>query len=185
MALALACDPGSEGESTGAETADTGGELASFSLWQGSEQPQMVVSGGPLAVELGSQALYMFALPVVGQGFVLPEDPRNFIDPKAPRITAYVDIPGHATANDGHFARVLDFPLRFSVSADGTATSDYVALVIPLSLAEIQALEGVRGTLYAELATWEHGLHAGAETGNDLPLVFRAEIVVAAPPMAH
>ena len=146
LALCTGCAstlPGSEGD-------DTGEDGAWFEIGWGDESFSPLVDGDAFPVVWGGQGAAMFPMPIRGGGFVLPDDPRNYLDERAPIMDLHVDIEGFNTGIGGYFKRIANYPVVFEILDDGTYEFIYVAIILPDDVDPF-ALEGLPARLWVQL----------------------------------
>lgn len=157
LSCALGCDPShphwgdEEGDGDG-EAGDGDGD-GWFALGQGEVEFTQVEAGDELLMVLGGQGLLMFPMPIHGGGFVLPDDPSDYTDPKVPVLDMHLDIEGFNNGFGGHFARIANYPIPFEVLDDGTYEFIYVTIFVPDELANPCDIDEQPGHLHAELET--------------------------------
>ena len=125
--------------------------------------------GDELLMVLGGQGLLMFPMPLRGGGFRVPKDPLDYTDPAAPILDIHIDIEGHVYDN-GHFERVVNYPIPLSPLGDGSFEFIYVTLFIPDELVDPCAIDGLPGQIHAEL-----------DVVDGDRLVWDREVVIAVP----
>lgn len=106
---------------------------------------------GLLPVVVGPQGLYMFSMPLRGQGFYNPPDP-SFDNPDMPILQAWVEIDGYELTDQGRFNEVVDYPALFypSQSEPGVLEGPAVWLVLPDGV-DPEQIVGLDARLHAEL----------------------------------
>jgi hypothetical protein len=90
-----------------------------------------IEDGGEMHIVWGSQGAAMFPMPIRGAEFTLPDDPADFTDERAPMMDLTVDIDGFNDGVGGHFKRIANYPVAFSVLGDGTYEFIYVRVIVP------------------------------------------------------
>lgn len=156
----------SSGSTTGADVVGT------FEVGWGDTEFHPLVEGGRLEVVWGGQGAAMFPLPLRGSEFVLPDPPDDFTSEKAPLFDLEIDIEGHNDDVGGHFKRLANYPITFSVLPDGTYEFVYVAVLLPDEV-DPTTLDGLPAHLWARLRPYGS---APLEVELDL-------VVVGAPPI--
>ena len=121
-----------------------------FIMGQGELDWEPIEDGDELLMVLGGQGLLMFPMPLQGSGFKIPDDPTDYTHPDAPILDIYLDIEGHAY-DDGHFEKVLNYPIPLTPVGDGSYQFIYVTLFIPDELVNPCDIHGLEGKLRAEL----------------------------------
>lgn len=129
-----------------------------LALGQGETQFVEVEQGDELLMVLGGQGLLMFPMPIRGGGFVLPDDPSDYTDPKVPILDMHLDIDGFNIGFGGHFARIANYPIPFEVLDDDTYEFIYVTIFVPDELANPCDIDEQPGHLHAELETADNQL---------------------------
>lgn len=161
MTTACAAEPGSAQtgpdpsgeESDGTATGAPGG--AWFEIGWGDTSFMPLGDGDDFTVVWGGQGAAMFPMPIRGGDFVLPDDPKNYLDEKAPLLDLHIDIEGHNDGFGGHFKRIANYPVTFTVLDDGTYEFVYVAIILPDEVDPYE-LEGLPAHLWVQLRPWEH-----------------------------
>lgn len=155
---ATGCDPSSPiydgGFDEGDDSADSGTtnpDGAWIAMGQGEEGWFPVEDGDELVMVLGGQGLLMFPMPLRGSGFTLPPDPSDYTDPRTPIFDMYLDVPGFDLDFGGHFKRLSNYPVPFTVLPDGTYEFVYITLFVPDELPDPCDIDGLPGELHAEL----------------------------------
>ncbi len=149
----LACDPSKpHGDDEQSGDGDPSPD-AWFSMGQGESDWNEVNDGDSLVMVLGGQGLLMFPMPIRGKGFTLPAEPADWTDPDIPLLDIQLDIEGFNIGFGGHFSRIANYPVPFSVLADGTYEFIYITIFVPDELADPCDINGLPGELHAELDT--------------------------------
>lgn len=157
--LSTACDPSSPFYGGSGDTASTGGSGDSgngdewFVVGQGEFEYSQLDDGTELEMVLGGQGLLMFPMPIRGEGFRLPDDPKDYTHPDTPILDMYLDIEGYNIGFGGHFARIANYPLPFDILANGTYEFIYVTIFVPDELVNPCDIDELPGFLHAELET--------------------------------
>jgi hypothetical protein len=145
---------------------DSSDDGAWFEVGWGDQAFATLEDGDEFPVVWGGQGAAMFPMPVRGGGFVLPEDPRNYLDEKAPIMDLHVDIDGYNTGIGGHFKRIANYPVVFSILEDGTYEFVYVAIILPDEVDPFE-IDGLPATLWVQLRPYDRE-----------PLIHELELVV-------
>jgi hypothetical protein len=172
-AVALACGPGdassadSDPDDSGSMTttpdddsdtttpSDTGTPDGGwFQVGWGIDSFAPIEDGDEFTIVWGTQGAAMFPMPVRGGEFVLPDDPGDYTDPKAPLMDLELDIEGHNDGFGGHFKRIANYPLVFEVLDDGSYEFLYVAIILPDDKDPME-LEGLPAHLHVALRPFE------------------------------
>lgn len=127
---------GEEGTATDSDTTQDipdlpDGAVPWFEVGWGERGFAPLEAGGELRIVWGAQGSAMFPMPVRGGNFVLPDDPKDYYDEKAPLLDLELDIEGHNDGPGGHFKRIANYPVTFDVGDDGTYEFVYVAVIVP------------------------------------------------------
>lgn len=149
----LACDPSrpnDDDDNTGDGDPNTD---AWFLMGQGETGWNEVDDGDSLVMVLGGQGLLMFPMPIRGEGFTLPDDPQDWTDPNIPILDIHLDIEGFNIGFGGHFSRIANYPVPFTILEDGTYEFVYITIFVPDELTDPCDIHGLPGELYAELDT--------------------------------
>lgn len=133
---------------------DTSDDGAWFEVGWGDEVFAPIADGDDFPVVWGGQGAAMFPMPIQGGGFVLPDDPRDYLDEKAPIMDLHVDIEGHNNGIGGHFKRIANYPVAFSILEDGTYEFVYVAIILPDEVDPFE-LEGLPARLWVQLRPYD------------------------------
>ncbi|HLT38889.1 MAG TPA: hypothetical protein VK034_21525 [Enhygromyxa sp.] len=151
----LACDPSRPHDDSNEEQTGDGDPNpdAWFLMGQGELGWTEVEDGDSLLMVLGGQGLLMFPMPIRGHGFTLPENPKDYTHPDIPLLDIHLDIEGFNIGFGGHFSRIANYPIPFSILADGTYEFVYITIFVPDELQDPCAIDGLPGELYAELDT--------------------------------
>jgi hypothetical protein len=154
-----ACDPsrpiyGGDGLDEGDGPPGSG---AWFLMGQGESGWNEVKNGDELLMVLGGQGLLMFPMPIRGKGFKLPDDPSNWTHPDIPKLHMQLDIEGFNVGFGGHFARIANYPVPFTILDDGTYEFVYITIFVPDALADPCDIHGLPGSLHADLDTADLG----------------------------
>lgn len=149
----LACDPnpaadGEDDSETGEPNPD-----AWILMGQGESGWNEVEDGDELVMVLGGQGLLMFPMPIRGEGFTIPDDPSDWTDPDIPTLDIHLDIEGFNIGFGGHFSRIANYPVPFTVLDDGTYEFVYITIFVPDELTDPCDIDGLPGELHAELDT--------------------------------
>ncbi len=149
----LACDknPG-DGEDVGDGDGDPSTD-AWFLMGQGEYDWNEVEDGDELLMVLGGQGLLMFPMPIRAGGFPLPDEPSDWTDPDIPMLDIHLDIEGFNIGFGGHFSRIANYPVPFTILPDGTYEFIYITIFVPDELADPCDIDGLPGELHAELET--------------------------------
>lgn len=160
--LALACDPNKQDDEDESETGDPD---AWISMGQGETGWNEVLEGDELVMVLGGQGLLMFPMPIRGEGFTVPADPSDWTHPDIPMLDIHLDIPGFNVGFGGHFSRIANYPVPFTILPDGTYEFVYITMFVPDELADPCDIDGLAGEFHAELhtadgytLTWDRGV---------------------------
>ena len=157
LALTAACDPSRPlfgGGGGGNDDQDTGpsGD-AWFLRGQGEFGWDEIEEGERLEMVLGGQGLLMFPMPMHAGGFTLPDDPKDYTDPRVPILDMYLDIDGYNIGFGDHFSRIANYPIPFDILDDGTYEFIYVTIFVPDELADPCDVDEQAGQVHAELET--------------------------------
>jgi hypothetical protein len=145
----------SDTDSDTLETSDTDPpEAGWFQVGWGIDSFAPIENGSEFTIVWGTQGAAMFPMPVRGGDFVLPDDPGDYTDPKAPLMDLELDIEGHNDGFGGHFKRIANYPLVFEVLEDGTYEFLYVAIILPDDKDPLE-LEGLPAHLHVTLRPYE------------------------------
>lgn len=147
--------PGDEGDPI-EEGDPTGEPIGWFEIGWGDQEFNPLPDGGDLHIVWGSQGAAMFPMPVRGAEFVLPDDPGDFYDEKAPLLDLELDIDGFNDGFGGHFKRIANYPLGFDVLPDGTYEFIYVRVLVPDTL-DPRELRGRAAHLWVQLRPHDSG----------------------------
>lgn len=140
-----------------------------FEIGWGVDSFTPVVDGGEFMVVWGTQGSAMFPMPIRAGEFVLPDDPGDYTDPKAPLMDLELDIEGHNDGIGGHFKRIANYPLVFDILGDGTYEFLYVAIILPDDADPLE-LEGLPAHLHVQIRPYE-----AAPIERDFDLVVAVE----------
>ena len=165
----LACEPVGPGEDEGNDETPSGDGW--FLMGQGESGWNEVDEGDELLMVLGGQGLLMFPMPIRGQGFTLPDDPSDWTDPDIPILDIHLDIEGFNIGFGGHFSRIANYPVPFTILDDGTFEFVYITIFVPDELTDPCAIDGLPGDIHAEL-----------ETADGETLTWDRSVVIAVPP---
>lgn len=150
----LACDPSKPHYDDGDEpTGDGDPSGAWFLMGQGESGWNEVEDGDELLMVLGGQGLLMFPMPIRGDGFTLPDDPSDWTHPDIPMLDIHLDIEGFNIGFGGHFSRIANYPVPFTVLESGTYEFVYITIFVPDELSDPCDIDGLPGQLHAELDT--------------------------------
>jgi hypothetical protein len=193
--FATACEPKDPGDDVGEETgADTEtSTMPSSQSQSASESDAMTETGDPASgwfevgwgidsfapieagdefpIVYGNQGSAMFPMPIRAGEFVLPDDPSDYLDPRAPKMNLELDIEGHNDGFGGHFKRIANYPLVFEILPDGTYEFLYVAIILPDEKVP-EDLVGLPAHLRVEIQPYESE-----------PIVRELDLVVALAPV--
>lgn len=134
---------------------DTGTPSAGwFEVGWGVDSFAPLSDGDDFTIVWGTQGAAMFPMPVRGGDFVLPDDPGDYNDPKAPLMDLELDIEGHNDGFGGHFKRIANYPLVFEVQEDGSYEFLYVAIILPDDKDPME-LDGLPAHLHVTLRPYE------------------------------
>jgi hypothetical protein len=125
-----------------------------FEVGWGAERFEPLEDGDEFAVVWGGQGAAMFPMPIRGGGFVLPDDPRDYLDERAPIMDLHVDIEGFNDGIGGWFKRIANYPVVFSLLDDGTYEFVYVAIILPDHVDPFD-IDGLPATLWVQLRPYE------------------------------
>jgi hypothetical protein len=157
VVLATAC-PGPSVTDTSSGSSDSTDSGPSddgwFEIGWGVEEFNPLTDGSDLEVVWGTQGAAMFPLPLRGGDFVLPEDPRDYESPLAPKFDLHIDIEGHNDGVGGHFMYLANYPITFEVQPDGSYEFLYVAARLPDAI-DPTTLEGLPARLWTRLRPYE------------------------------
>ncbi len=160
----MGCEPSSvAGPDTGA-TEDTAGTtdaassestagpgvVGTFEVGWGDTEFNALADGDTLQVVWGGQGAAMFPLPLRGSEFVLPDPPDDYTSKQAPLFDLEIDIEGYNNDVGGHFRRLANYPITFTVLPDGTYEFVYVAVLLPDEI-DPPVLNGMPAHLWARL----------------------------------
>jgi hypothetical protein len=154
-------DPPGDTETTQTETtsADPTGDTQSgdgwFDVGWGDTSFAPLSEGDDFKIVWGGQGAAMFPMPIRGGGFILPDDPKNYLDERAPILDLHVDIEGHNDGFGGHFKRIANYPVTFDILGDGSYEFIYVAIILPDDVDPTE-LEGLPAHLWVQLSPYEH-----------------------------
>ncbi len=138
-----------------------------FDVGWGDTQWHPLEEGGILKVVWGGQGAAMFPLPLRGAEFVLPDPPDDYTSELVPLLDLQLDIEGHNDGTGGHFKRIANYPITFSVMPDGSYEYIYLAVLLPDAI-DPAILDGLPARLSVQLRP--HG---------SAPLVLERNLVVA------
>ncbi len=160
----MSSDGGSETESatTAVDATDTdtppsttdGPPTGTVELGWGIDSFTPLQDGGEFRVVWGTQGAAMFPMPVRASGITLPDDPSDFLDPRAPKMNLELDIEGHNDGFGGHFKRIANYAMTFEVLDDGTYEFLYVAILIPDDKDPLE-LAGLPAHLWVEVTPYD------------------------------
>ena len=157
LALATGC-PGpadaDDSDDADASSDSTSSDPGWFEIGWGVEEFNALEPGSDLEVVWGTQGAAMFPLPLRGGGFVLPEDPRDYESPMAPKFDLQIDIDGHNDGVGGHFMYLANYPITFEIEPDGSYEFLYVAARLP-DVIDPTTLEGLTAHLWTRLRPYE------------------------------
>lgn len=125
-----------------------------FQVGWGIDSFAPIEAGDDFTIVWGTQGAAMFPMPVRGGEFVLPDDPGDYTDPRAPLMDLELDIEGHNDGFGGHFKRIANYPLVFEVLDDGSYEFLYVAIILPDDKDPME-LEGLPAHLHVVLRPFE------------------------------
>ena len=166
--VAMTSEPGES--SSSASESGTPADPGWFDVGWGIESFTPIVEGDEFTIVTGSQGASMFPMPIRGGEFVLPEDPSDYLDERAPMMDLELDIEGHNDGFGGHFKRIANYPLVFEILPDGTYEFLYVAIILPDGQDAFE-LEGLPAHLRVQIRPYESD-----------PIVRELDLVVAVEP---
>jgi hypothetical protein len=140
-------------------------------LGEGEESFTPLVDGGEIQLVLGGQGLFMFPMPLRGEGFEVPDDPLDFDDPKAPRLSLVFDIDEFDTAYGDHFAKITDLPLPLTQLPGGGYEFIYLPVIAPNDFGDMCEVHEHPAQVSATLSV----------AGGGAPLSYEVELIVIAP----
>ncbi len=152
LALSLAAcdeDPSAE-DGDSSDSSDSGGEIGWFEVGWGEGDYTAVVDGGDFPVIRGGQGSEMFPMPLQGAEFYLPDDPTSWMHPEAPLVDLEMDVPGYNDGPGGHFKRIANYALDWSVLDDGTYESAFLPILVPDGI-DTDELDGLSAHLWVQV----------------------------------
>lgn len=141
-----------------------------FEMGQGEASFEALEPEGDLNLVLGGQGLFMFPMPIRGEGFDVPV-PYTFGDPDTPRLTLTVDIEDYHTDFGDYFARVNRYPIEFDVLDDGSYEFIYLQVIAPNDFVDMCSVHMHQAHIEASLAV----------AGGGAPLIFERDMTVVSP----
>jgi len=157
LSTLLACDPSRPIYGGGGGDGDGDNPNPNPNAWflmgQGESGWEEVEDGDALRMVLGGQGLLMFPMPIRARGFTLPDNPQNYTDPKIPKLNIHLDIEGFNIGFGGHFSRIANYPVPFTILDDGTYEFIYITIFVPDALADPCDIDGLPGSFGATLRT--------------------------------
>jgi hypothetical protein len=124
-----------------------------FDIGFGEQGFEPIEHGGEMHIVWGSQGAAMFPMPIRAGEFVLPDDPRDFTDERAPILELTVDIEGFNSGVGGHFKRIANYPIAFDILPDGTYEFIYVRVIVPDTI-DPADLDGLPAHVWVQLDPW-------------------------------
>ena len=169
--VAMTTEPGDGSESDSAESeSGTPADPGWFEVGWGVDSFTPIVDGDEFTIVTGTQGASMFPMPIRGGEFVLPDDPSDYLDERAPMMDLELDIEGFNDGFGGHFKRIANYPLVFEILPDGTYEFLYVAIILPDGQDAFE-LEGLPAHLRVQIRPYESD-----------PIVRELDLVVAVEP---
>jgi hypothetical protein len=157
----VACDRVAPGDGDD----NTNNPDAWFLMGQGESGWSEVHEDDTLLMVLGGQGLLMFPMPIHAHGFSLPPVPTDWTHPDIPILDIHLDIEGFNIGFGGHFSRIANYPVPFTILADGTYEFIYITIFVPDELSDPCDIDGLPGQFHAELETadgdlltWDRGV---------------------------
>jgi hypothetical protein len=141
------------GQDTDSATTDDP-DAGSVELGWGIDSFTPLVDGGEFQIVWGTQGAAMFPMPVRVANIPLPDDPSDFLDPRAPMMNLELDIEGHNDGFGGHFKRIANYAMTFDALGDGTYEFLYVAILVPDDKDPLE-LDGLPAHLRVEVIPFE------------------------------
>ena len=166
----LACDTKQPHDEAEDETGEPNPD-AWISMGQGESGWNEVQEGDPLLMVLGGQGLLMFPMPIRGEGFTIPDDPSDWTHPDIPTLDIHLDIEGFNIGFGGHFSRIANYPVPFTVLPDGTYEFVYITIFVPDELTDPCDIDGLPGEIHAEL-----------DTADGTTLIWDRSVIIDVPP---
>lgn len=176
VALSVAgCDGDTQAPATStsdgtASGGDGDGDGVWFDAGWGVDAFTPLEDGDDLTVVLGGQGLEMFPIPIRGAGFGLPDDPSDYTDERAPLVNLHVDIEGHNDGVGGHYRRMANYAIPFTVLPDGTYEFLYIAVILP---------DGPDDPPSSELVGLPAHLHVEIRPHDHAPIAVDKDLVIA------
>ncbi|MBC8067314.1 MAG: hypothetical protein IAG13_03190 [Deltaproteobacteria bacterium] len=155
LLLALGCGTDAPGDGSASDSSDDGSSTGEpvvgwFDIGWGDTEFHPLEDGGVLKVVWGGQGAAMFPMPLRAAEFELPDDPNDYTSEKAPMLQLQLDIEGHNDGIGGHFKRIANYPITFTVLPGGTYEYIYLAVLLPDAL-DPAVLDGLPGHVTVEL----------------------------------
>lgn len=137
-----------------ADTADTEAPVGWFQVGWGQEGFVPLADGDAFPIVLGGQGAQMFPMPFQGGEWFLPENPTSWMNEDGPLVDMEMDIEGWNDGPGGHFKRIANYTLDWTVLPDGTYQSSFLPIIVPDGVAP-EDIEGEPAHLWVRLRPHE------------------------------
>lgn len=148
-------DSTTDGATDDSTSADTDPEpIGWIELGWGDGTYVPLSDGDDFPIVRGGQGSEMFPLPMRGAEFFLPENPTTWMNELGPLVDVNLDIEGYNDGIGGHFKRVANYRVDWTIEEDGTYSSTFVPIIMPDGITP-EEIDGLPVHVYVRLRPHE------------------------------